>query len=519
MVMIKRYLWILLSILFVTGCESLEETYSDYAGDGSIRYLGKCSDFEINPGWQRLILTWKNSVDPVISNVKITWRTADGTVSGDTLLDRLADSCSIPTPANGSYEVSLCNVDKNGNSSLVETLFARPYNYAHESIISFSRLITKHYFVKDRLIIYFGPWQDNIIEANLLYTKKDGTPGDFSLDENLMGWYGGSKLLSDEIDINKPVCLLRKGRLIGCPDIIEFAADTLSHTKLYSTDFKMWIQAKYNQSEFTNEFAETLEELEIDYSIRSLTDILNLPNLKKIILGKNRFLDPSTDIDDFWGSTRFSGLVDMQDSKDALEYLREIKGDNFNGVYYTRHFFDYTAFSEFMKAPLWFTHEKDIPTPLERSMIDTTGWEIICEGIDAAEGLKFSNLFDGRADTKWNPQNGSSARTYEIIVDMKQERKLGGVRIRQITSSDEIDRPLLPTTLKVHLSTDGVIWNNATCIAENQLGDNFGEITDIEFGKEAKNARYVKFVLYDHVYKNNMYAIALADIWLYGPQM
>lgn len=41
MAMNKKYLWLLLSIFFVAGCESLEDTYSDYAGDGAIRYLGK----------------------------------------------------------------------------------------------------------------------------------------------------------------------------------------------------------------------------------------------------------------------------------------------------------------------------------------------------------------------------------------------------------------------------------------------------------------------------------------------
>lgn len=510
MVMKNRYLWILLSFLCMTGCESLEDTYSDYAGDGSIRYLGKCTDFAINPGWERLILTWKNSVDPVISNVKVTWRTADGTVSGDTLLDRTADSCSIPAPINGSYEVSLCNVDKKGNSSLVETLFARPYNYSHESIISFSRLITKHYFIGDRLIIFYGPWQDNIKEASLTYTKKDGQPGSIQLDEALLGWYGGSTMLEDKIDSSKPVKLFREGLVEGCPDHIVFTPDTLSHIKLYSTDFKTWIQAKYHQSEFTNEFVESLTELEIDYSLRTLTDVLNLPNLKKLVLGKSRYLDPETLGN--W-KTSFSTVVDALDSQNALEYLHEIrinKGETFDLVYYADHFFPYNA-------PTWAEH-KDNPVAPAYTMIDTTGWEKTCKGIEATEGVNFDYLFDGIANTKWNPINGSLARTYEIIVDMKNDHELVGARIRQIFSTDEADRDLIPTSVKVQVSMDGYSWESATCVVENQLGENFGEITDIEFAG-VKNVRYVKFVIYDHTYKGTMYSIALADIQLYGPQM
>lgn len=29
------------------GCDDLEDTYSDYAGDGQIRYLTKCSDVKL----------------------------------------------------------------------------------------------------------------------------------------------------------------------------------------------------------------------------------------------------------------------------------------------------------------------------------------------------------------------------------------------------------------------------------------------------------------------------------------
>ena len=48
--------------------ESLEDTYKEYAGEGEIRYMGKCTDLLVSPGWQRLIVTWENNVDPVIKN-------------------------------------------------------------------------------------------------------------------------------------------------------------------------------------------------------------------------------------------------------------------------------------------------------------------------------------------------------------------------------------------------------------------------------------------------------------------
>ena len=50
------------------------------------------------------------------------------------------------------------------------------------------------------------------------------------------------------------------------------------------------LKARYGQDDVSEEFITSLEEFEYDYSITSFEDILNLPNLEKLILGKNRYL-------------------------------------------------------------------------------------------------------------------------------------------------------------------------------------------------------------------------------------
>ena len=55
------YTLALLTAFFAIGCnETLEETYDEYTEGGMIRYLGKCSNLEVNPGWERLQIVWKN---------------------------------------------------------------------------------------------------------------------------------------------------------------------------------------------------------------------------------------------------------------------------------------------------------------------------------------------------------------------------------------------------------------------------------------------------------------------------
>ena len=67
----------LFAVLFVISCEDLEDTYDEYAGDGMIRYIGKCSEVEVRPGWERLRVSWKNNLDAAIKRVKISWQSEE----------------------------------------------------------------------------------------------------------------------------------------------------------------------------------------------------------------------------------------------------------------------------------------------------------------------------------------------------------------------------------------------------------------------------------------------------------
>lgn len=163
----KNILWLLFSFFLCVGCEDLEDTYSDYAGDGEIRYVGKCTDVEVSSGWKRLIVSWKNNPDSNIDKIKVRWGLD---AKYDSLLfDAGTMECIIPNLEDGNYEVCVYGVDKDGNQSLTTPLFGRPYTATHETILSFTRLISKHYFLRDRLILFFSTWSDQVESAVLNY--------------------------------------------------------------------------------------------------------------------------------------------------------------------------------------------------------------------------------------------------------------------------------------------------------------------------------------------------------------
>lgn len=104
----------------LVGCgESLEDTYSDYAGDGKIRYVAKCTEVHATPGWERLLLEWINGTDATVDKIKVIWSCEN---LGDTIfLPSTAESYELKNLKNGTYRFDICAVDGEGNESLMET--------------------------------------------------------------------------------------------------------------------------------------------------------------------------------------------------------------------------------------------------------------------------------------------------------------------------------------------------------------------------------------------------------------
>ena len=112
--------WMLLALL--ASCnESLEDTYSDYAGDGKIRYVAKCTEVHATPGWERLLVEWINGTDATVDKIKVIWSCED--LKDSVLLPSTAESYELKNLTNGTYRFDVSAIDFSGNESLVETTY------------------------------------------------------------------------------------------------------------------------------------------------------------------------------------------------------------------------------------------------------------------------------------------------------------------------------------------------------------------------------------------------------------
>lgn len=220
----------LCAALLAAGCgESLEDTYDEFAGDGMIRYVGKCSEVEVNPGWERLQVVWKHSIDAGVKKVKINWKSEKG--NGEILADpydadshSLMDTLYLDNLEDAMYTVRVSNITEDGRESLVEEKYGRPYSFAHEDLRSFSRGITAFSRMGDKLAVMLDEGNENLKEMLLCFKDKTGQEQTWDIKEHMidtlvMNYYGYEyPLMRDymhllpagggvEIDFSQPIVI------------------------------------------------------------------------------------------------------------------------------------------------------------------------------------------------------------------------------------------------------------------------------------------------------------------------
>lgn len=494
--MVKRiyWAWMLVAAFALTGCESLEDTYSDYAGDGMIRYVGKCTGVTVTPGWERLHIEWKNNLDPAIENIKVVCQA--GSIIRDTLLEPGATSCDIRNMEDGSYQVDVYGVGEGGTLSLSDSQYSRPYTNEHEEVRSFSPGIVKHFFVGDNLVLFMDTWSDRFVDFKLNYTGTDGMTKALELSDEI---FAEKYYLLRDVDAGKDVFITREGRIEGCLDLIRFEPYELTTDPIFSSSFRGWVKEHYWLDEIGNDFVDSMTSLEFDYDMLSLEDILYFPNLEKIELGKHRYLLNDELMLQTYGNNWCSVVSDLEKSEFVLKVAQELKDLKINRWH--KHYFPATTTLDIT--------EMGIPeVPADLNYLNTSGWTITHsqEG-NVTEGKPLKNLLDNNSATIWMPLPHTVLLSYDITIDMQAEQTVNGIKIVQAETVSAMG--YLPESVQIEISNDGYEWEMFSHMQYVTLGNGLGEAMVYRLN-ESKLARYIKVTVSDRLV--GVMNIALGDI-------
>lgn len=493
------------AMLLTTACgESLEDTYKDYSGNGtSIRYVGRCRNISATPGWERIVVKWTNNVDPVIKQIKIKWKYDEAEDS--VLLPAGTTEYSIDRVGGGelgdrSFEITLTSVSEEGIESLPNTVYGRPYTHTHEEVLAFNRLVSSAYKIHDRVVLTFLQWQEGISAAHLTYTKKDGSQGYLQLTPELVAqkYY----LLEDEIDNDKPIVVYRTAKMESCVDEIEFLPMEFDNTRVFNSDFQEDIRRQFGFDEIPESWIESRTVLYLDgLSYNTFVDLLNFPNLKRVVLGAHRYF-PESEVDD--EEYAQSTVLEPESSNFALQVLHDL-----NGLVVERYNKHYPQ----LEVKDFFI-EKGMPEEPKVNLIDLTGkiFKVSPEDIMGFNS-HLDRLTDGDFSTFWEPNRTSTAYQYQLTIDLGEKKSLSGVKIVQRKWENEQEQAVAPKTVSVLLSEDAINWGYATYLEQYPIGSANNEVCYIDF-PATFSARYVMLIVPSGFYFSSNFT-SLAEISLY----
>lgn len=489
----KIYLSLLLTVFALTGCESLEDTYSDYTGDGPVRYVGKCENVQVLAGWNRLTVKWKNSTDPNVVNNRVTC-TADE-FAFDTIVPAVADSCDIFGLADATYNVTVEALDADGKASLSEPVTGRPYTDAHEAVKSFPRGVVKSFFVGDQVLLMLG---GNESFADFIVEYVDVAGNEVTRE---LGWFDFEimkRVLLEQVDVEKPVSVRRRGFLEGCSDTIPIAPYELEDDPVLRPDFKAALAERYGMTDFSREALDKVTELELDYDLGSLEDVLYFTNLEKLYLGKNRYLSP----DCYYGWS----VLPYDETANSL-YCLDLANRQGVEIY---HYGD-LYFSQWDDTYGCTIQQEKAVWPENLELLGEDSWKAAFSVDDRPDGYQESYLWDDDPQTSWYSLSSSGQRNVEVTIDMQEALTVDGLKINQVGGYG-MQTSYKPSSAIVQVSADGQAWEVPTYANSSTLGATDEEVTRIRF-KQSYTVRYIRLTLSDvGIEWNNTWGIVLGDV-------
>lgn len=485
------FLLIIFSLMLFAACDSIEDTYKEFVGDGPIRYPGKCTNITVAPGWECLRVNWDISNDPDIKHILVTCMSETDTLKKE--LEASATSCVIDQLENQNYTIKVQSEASDGSLSLSDNYTERPYTYEHEAVKGFTRGYSKAYVAKGHLLMLMNTWDEGIERYAISYTKTDGTAGEEELTE---ADFNKKYLDFGGIDTTQPITLNRRAKLAGCPDDIDFEPIVFSNIVVFDSDIRKNLQERYGLSNDAQEnYAATAETIEFDHDLMSMEDLLFFSNLKKIILGKNHYFDGAHFI--------YPSLESVQTSGWVLDRMHDIYGTTVE--LYGDSYFPTSWNPSYVKR-------KDASTLPSIAYLSTTGWTI-SNSVDDTENSKLSNLLDNNSATVWTSWPSSDGvRTMLLTIDMKKQQTINGVKIVQSANTE--NQNYMPNKVKVEYTDnpDGQ-WTDLTYVEDNTLGSAVGEATLLKAAKATK-ARYLRVSVAEQTYRGQV-KVTLGDIAVY----
>ncbi len=485
----------------LASCESIDDTYKEYTGDGPEQYLNKIYDLQAKSQWESVLLSWKLKQDLGRTAILVEWKDSETTHSQ--LIDKNSESFVVEgLTSNYDYEFNVWAVmEENGEivkKSLGDPVYAYPFNSQSDEVALFTHVVTKQIKVANKAIFaVFDVWPENLISFKIGYFEKGNDQEQFFVaqPEDRINEYPKGKpyaLIGENIDFSKPINVYRIGKIESFGDkVLELTPVTLYFDfPIFNSDFANELRPQIGiYGEIKNSDIENVSSVNINFNQTSLEDILYFPNLKIVNLGKDRYIMHGTEDQ---AKSNLSSAANKEISLGALKAAHDLLGVQIN--HYSNHYFD----GNFD----WFAGNHLVPQLPSLNLLDATDWSITETPQDAMgydTGLK-NLLVDN--NMYWFPTASMQLRTHTIEIDMKKIERVLGFKIVQANIND-LDLKL-PEQIKIEVMNVSGVWTAAGFNEDVATGSGKGESTIVYLDKDksVKSVQKIRILISDSFYKN-----------------
>ncbi len=499
---ILRYITILVLCCGIwPACQDIEDTYKDYAGNGPIQYLNKIYDLKATPQWESVLLTWKLTLDPSRTGILVEWKNSTKTYSQ--MIDK--DSVNFLVQGltdNYDYMFNVWAIRlENGEivkKSLGDAVYGRPFNFESDELALFTHVVRKQIKVANKkMFVIFDNWAANLISFKIGYFEKGNDQEQFyvaNAGDKINGLPKGKPyaVIGENIDFNKPINVYRTGQIGSFGNKVLDLKPLPLYFDLptFNSDFANELRPQIGvYGEIKSSDVADISTLEINFNQASLEDILYLPNLKTLNLGKSRYIKSGTEAT---AKSTLSSDINRDISLGALELANQLLGVEINQ--YSKHYFD--------QLPAWFAGKNLVPQLPSLNLLNTSGWEITESPTDVMgyeTGL--GNLLVDNTQY-WFPTASAQLRTHVFTIDMKGMPNILGFKI---TQPDINDATLsLSGLISIEIMDASSIWVPAAFNQSVAIGNAKGETSLVYLNKDkktAKQAQKIRVTVSDNSYK------------------
>lgn len=124
---------LLVTLAVITACKEMDSTYREYVVPGGIIYTGKVVAPKVNPGRNRIRISWLKGTDPSVTKARIFWNNYMDSVEVAIPLDKDTVKVIIDNLPEEFYSFFIVTYDKAGNSSVPEEVLGTVYGENYQA--------------------------------------------------------------------------------------------------------------------------------------------------------------------------------------------------------------------------------------------------------------------------------------------------------------------------------------------------------------------------------------------------